>query len=359
MRSKLVLRLFLLPLSAFMASNGSAQFGDKVRLMLNGNPDAAPAFDTNYVASYRSSLTLSLLTKYQSVDVDIEQDDGRSLSFSANTAEQYGVGLNYKWLSAEATFNIPALDGYDPAFGKSRSRGFGLGYTGRKLWARGFWNKTTGYYLNEPEHWVAGWETGDLPITRSDLASEAYMLSVNYALSGKRRYSQNAALFQMERQKRSAGTFVVGFSGWRSHVSADSSILSPALVDTFQLASGFRQVERTIIGFTVGYTHTFSFWQKGFVQAALLPGLGYVHQTIAVPGPVKLEGTGVGAVTEMKLGAGYNGDRWYTAFTLAFYYSTTPIAENLNLATNYGFARFAIGIRLGAPGIKGLEKVGL
>ncbi len=353
------MRLSFILLSLASALPSHAQFGEKVRLMLNGSPDGPPAFDTNYVASYRSSLTLSLLTKYQSVDVDIEQDEGRSLSFSANTTEQYGLGLNYKWLSAEVTFNVPALDGYDPELGQSRSRGFGLGYTGRKLWARGFWNKTTGYYLNEPEHWVADWETGDRPITRGDLASETYMLSVNYALSGKRRFSQNAALFQMERQKRSAGTFVVGFSGWRSLVDADSSILSAALVDTFQLASGFRSVERTLIGLTVGYTHTFSLWRKGFIHAALLPGLGYVHQSIRTPATEALTGTGIGAVTEFKLGAGYNGDRWYTALTTAFYYSTTPIAEHLNLATNYGFVRFAIGIRLGAPGIRGLEKVGL
>lgn len=342
-----------------LALRAQAQLGDQVRQLLNGDPHAAPAYDTAYVASYRSNLTLSLVTKYQSVDVDIEPDTREALSFSANTAEQYGAGLNYKWLSAEATFTVPALDDYDPALGKSRSRGFGLGYTGRRLWVRGFWNKTTGYYLNEPQVWVADWEAGDQPVTRPDLGSESYMLSANWALSGKRRYSQNAALFQVERQKSSAGTFVAGLSGWRTSVFADSSILPPALVDTFQLASGFQNVERTLIGLTIGYTHTFSFWHKGFIHVALLPGLGYVHQSIGVAGPEKLEGSGIGAVSEFKLGAGYNGDRWYTALTTAFYYSTTPIAEHLNLATNYGFIRFAIGIRLGAPGIRGLEKVGL
>ncbi|MBP8824826.1 MAG: DUF4421 family protein [Flavobacteriales bacterium] len=351
-------RLLFLCFSA-TALHANAQLGEQLRRMLNGDPDAPPAYDTNYVASYRSNLTLSLLTKYQSVDVDIEQDEGQSLSFSANTTEQYGMGLNYKWLSAEFTFTVPALDDYDPALGKSTSRGFGLGYTGRRLWARGFWNKTSGYYLNDPGSWVAGWEEGDRPVTRGDLASETYMLSANYALSGKKRFSQNAALFQQERQKRSAGTFVLGFSGWRSFVSADSSILSPALVDTFQLATGFRSVERSLIGLTVGYTHTFSLWHKGFIHAAILPGLGYVHQSINTSSTEELTGTGVGAVTEFKLGAGYNGDRWYTALTTAFYYSTTPIAEHLNLSTNYGFVRFAIGIRLGAPGISGLQKVGL
>lgn len=353
------MRQVVLPLLCTYALLGHAQVGEKLRFMLNGDPNAAPNYDTNYVSSYRSNLTLSLLVKYESVDVDIEQDTGDDLSFSANNAEQYGVGLNFKWLSAEATFNIPALDDQNPALGESRSRGFGLGYTGRRLWARGFWNRTTGYYLNDPQRWTPGWEPGDQPVTRGDISSNSYMLSVNYALGRKKRFSQNAALFQVERQKKSAGTFVLGFSGWRSVVSADSSILSPALVDTFQLASGFNALERTMLGVTIGYTHTFTFWQKGFLHAALLPGLGYVQQVINVPGPEKPQGAGIGAVTELKIGAGYNGDRWYAALTFAYYYSTTAIAEHLNLATNYGFGRFALGIRLGDPGIKALQKVGL
>lgn len=359
MRSRPIHRLLVFLVICGLALHAHAQFGDKVRRMLNGDPNAPPDHDTTYIASYRSNLTLSLLVRYQSVDVDIEQDEGDDLSFSANTTEQYGVGLNFKWLSAEATFNVPAFDDYDPALGKSRSRGFGLGYTGRKLWARGFWNNTTGYYLQNPARWTEGWKEGDAPVTRPDISSKSYVLSVNYALSGKRRFSQNAALFQVERQKKSAGTFVVGLSGWLTTVAGDSSLLSQALVDTFQLASGFRQLDRTVAAFTIGYTHTFAFWHKGFITASWMPGLGYVHQRIGVGGATELEGSGAGVVSEFKLGVGYSGNRWYTALTTAYYYSTTPIAEHLNLSTNYGFLRFALGIRLGDPGIKGLEKVGL
>lgn len=99
--------------------------------------------------------------------------------------------------------------------------------------------------------------------------------------------------------------------------------------------------------------------RKGFIHMAISPAVGYVHQTLSTSGTDELAGSGAGVVTEFKFGAGFNGDRWYTALTTAFYYSTTPIAEHLNLSTNYGFVRFAVGIRLGDPGIKGLEKVGL
>ncbi|MEO8589828.1 MAG: DUF4421 family protein [Flavobacteriales bacterium] len=336
-----------------------AQLGERVRTMLNGDSAAAPDHDTTYITTYHSNLTISVVSKLQMVDIDLEQDGGGGLEYSTNSNEQYGVGVNYKWLSAEVTFNIPVFNQYDASLGETNSRGFGLGYTGRRLWARGFWNNTQGYYMDDPARWVAGWAEGDAPVVREDLETTTFMLSVNYALSGKGRFSQNAALFQMERQKKSAGTFVAGLSAWSSDVAADSSLISPALMDTFQLATGFTGVERTLIGLTIGYTHTFAFWEKGFIHMAILPGVAYAQQTITVSPGEELSGTGTAAVTEFKFGAGFNGDRWYTALTTAFYYSTTPIADKLGLGTNYGSVKIALGIRLGGPKVKALQKVGL
>ncbi len=335
----------------------TAQLGDRIRYLLNG--DTLPDYDTTYVITYRSALVISALTKYQFVTVDLEPAEGDALSLSSNNNEQYGVGLNYKWLSAEITFDVPAFNQYDPSLGKTTSRGIGIGTTGRRLWARAFWNNTTGYYLDDPQRWLGGWRQGDPTLVRPDLSNDTYLLSAKYALSGKRRYSHNAALFQMERQKKSAGTFLAGITAWRNVVSADSSLIGLALQDTFQLATGFTEVERTLGGLLFGYTHTFAFWHKGFLQVSVVPGVCYIRQSIAPTVGEELVGAGIAGTTEFELGAGYNGDRWYAALTNNFYYATADIAENLGLSTNYGFTRFAVGIRLGGPKIKGLEKLGL
>ncbi|MBK9420035.1 MAG: DUF4421 family protein [Flavobacteriales bacterium] len=348
------MRRSILFLFIIFSLNAQAQLGDKMRAMLVGDTLAPPDHDTAYIATYRSNLVISAVGKLQLVDVDVEQDSGGGLSYSTNSMEQYGFGLDYKWLSVEATFNVPAFSDYDASLGKTSSKGLGVGFTGRRLWARGFWNTTQGYYLNDPERWTGN----DAPVVRPDLSNRTFLLSAHYALSGKRRYSENAANFQMERQKKSAGTFVAGLSAWHTTITADSSLLSPALVDTFQLATGFSGLQRLLIGATIGYVHTFSFWQKGFIHASVLPGFTYADQTITTP-TGDLHGTGIAAVTEFKLGAGFNGDRWYGALTTSFYYSTTPIAEKLSLGTNYGYVRLALGIRLGDPGIKALGAVGL
>lgn len=351
-------RIVPILLFAFFISPVHAQLGEKARSLLVGVSTSSPDYDTTYIAAYRSNLVISLIAKAQYVDVSFDRDDGESLSYSTNSRGQYGFGLDYKWLSVEATFSVPALDGLDASFGKTSSRGFGLGYTGRRLWGRFFWDKTTGYYQNDPGRWTAGWVSNDGQVLRPDLSSRTYLLSLNYAISNKRRFSQSAALYQMERQKKSAGTMVAGVSAWYSRVTAETSILTPALVDTFLLDTGFKEVSRFIVGGTFGYAHTFAFWKKGFINISMVPGLTMLYQTIDTPDG-ELTGSTAAFITEFKLGAGFNGDRWYMAFTAAYYYSTAQIAEKLSLSTNYGFGRFAVGIRLGDPGIKALGKVGL
>jgi hypothetical protein len=353
-------RTALLVLGAMCQHSVDAQLGDPLHRLLNGDSLAPPNYDTAYIATYRSRLVVSTVCKYRFADIDLERaDDEGTLSFSTNSNEQYGFGIDYKWLSAEVTFNVPVLNQYDPSLGRTDSRNFGLGYTGRRLWIRGFWDRTEGYFMNEADRWL-GERPGAAPYTRPDLNSDTYMLSVNYALSLKKRFSQNAAIAQMERQKRSAGTWLAGLSAWRNTVAGDSSLLSPNLLDTFHFATGFNAVERTIVGATIGYTHTWSFRGKGFVHVAMLYGPGYMQQRITPNEGAVLAGTSTALVGEMKLGAGFNGDRWYAAITTAYFLSSGTISENdVSLAMNHGFARMAIGLRLGAPGIRILRKVGL
>ncbi|MBS1582129.1 MAG: DUF4421 family protein [Bacteroidetes bacterium] len=353
MRQRLLPLLFLLPLGAV-----HAQLGDKLRDLLASDTAAPPDHDTTYIVSYRERLVVSAVTTFRSVNVDLEGTD-RTLSYTTNSASQFGFGLDYKWLSVEATFQIPAWSASVPGLGSTTSRGFGLGITGRRLWGRAFWNRTQGFYLDEAARWVPDWTERTPTPVRGDLVNNTVLATANFALSTKQRFSQNAALFQMERQKKSAGTFVVGASAWLTDVRGDSALLTAAQTDTFGLAVRFSSVRRAVVGMSVGYTHTFAFWHKGFITLAVLPGLAYQYQEIRAENGATVQGGSGAGLSEFRIGAGFNGDAWYMAMVLAYYYSTGKLDERIGLGTTYGFARFALGLRFGGPRIKGLDKVGL
>ena len=336
------------------------QFGTFVRKLLVGDTAAPPNYDTAYITTYRQNLTLSAVSSYRIASVDVADTLLHSVTYSTNNVTQYGAAIDFKWLSVEATFSVPALDAADPTYGSTRSRGIGAGYTGRRLWVRGFWNTSQGFYPEQPAAIVHGWKPGDAWPSRRDLEVETWMGSVNYALSKKRRFSQVAALTQMERQKRSAGSWVAGASFWLSRLSADSTLVPIVGDSAFAPEAGIVKARRTLLGLSIGYTHSFVFLRKGFVHFSILTGAASSDQVRQLQGqePKPAE-KGVSSLTEFKAGIGFNGDRWYSSLTTAFYINEDADDQRVKLGSTYGAVRFALGIRLGRPNIKGLEKVGL
>lgn len=343
-----------------LSSSAHAQFGVFVRKILVGDTTAPPNYDTAYITTYKQHLTVSAVSSYRLASFDIVDTLQHAVTWSTNNATQYGAALDFKWLSVEATFSVPALDAADPTFGSTMSRGVGLGFTGRRLWFRGFWNTSSGFYAEQPLALVKGWKNTDPWPYRKDLEAETWMGSLNYALSKKRRFSQVAALTQVERQKRSWGTWVAGASFWLTRLSADSTLVP--LTDSLAFApdAGIVKARRTLLGLSIGYTHTFVFLHKGFIHISLLTGAASSDQVRQLQGDVaRPAAKGQSSLTEFKSGFGFNGDRWYTALTAAFYINSDAERQSVSLGSTYGTVRFAIGLRFGRPNIKGLEKVGL
>lgn len=351
--------LLVIAVSCF-AIDASPQFGVFLRRILVGDTTSPPNYDTAYIAAFRQNVTLSAVSSYRIASIDISDTIGHSITWSTNNLTQYGAAIDYRWLSVEATFSIPALDAGDPTYGSTRSQGVGLGYTGRRLWFRGFWNTSSGFYAEQPEVLVKDWKDGDAWPYRKDLKAETWMGSLNYALSKKRRYSQVAALTQMERQRRSAGTWVAGASFWLTRMSTDSTLVPVTGDLAFAPEARIVASRRTLIGATIGYTHTFVIGRKGFIHLSLLTGAASSDQTRTLQGEARLPAQkGLSSITEFKGGIGFNGDRWYSSLTTAFFYNEDADDAMVSLASTYGSVRFALGLRLGRPHIKGLDKFGL
>jgi hypothetical protein len=350
--------LILFCLLALSPAHG--QFGSFMRKILVGDTTAPPDHDTAYIATYKKRFIVSAVSNYRETAIDVLDTASRSVTFTTNNNTQYGAGIDFKWFSVEATFTVPQLDQADPRYGSTTSRSFALGYTGRRLWGRAMWNRSQGFFPDQPRAVVQGWQPTDAYPLRPDLTSETWLISFNYALSKKRRYSQNAALWQIERQKRSAGTWIVGASFWHTILAADRSLVPTQDSVAFSPDAWITNARRTLLGATIGYTHTFVLWHKGFIHLSLLTGAASRNQERQIEGREQpLADQGVASLTELKGGMGYNGDRWYTAITTAYYLNSDTDEQKVGLGSTSGNVRFALGWRFAAPRIKGLEKIGL
>lgn len=313
------------------------------------DPTRPPRYDTAYVHSHRKALSIGLVTTVQNATIALRDTLGNQLSYATNNPTQYGLGLSLGWLTVEGTITVPGLSVADSLKGATDSRNLGVGINGRRFVARALWNSSQGFHPEEP--WLAdtAWTAGQRFPSRGDIYSRTLLASLNYALSGKRRFSFKAALNQNERQQRSAGAVVVGGALWLNDIRSAEPFV-PATVERFVDRVAFDHIQRSVLGLTIGYWHTLSIARKGFITGALVPGLSAQRQRIERSGGESRESEWqVGAVAEGKLGAGYNGDRLYAAVNGSLYLSSGGTPEGVDVITGFRFVRFTLGIRFKPP----------
>ena len=344
------LRAALVLPSLALALHGQAQFWDTVYRILNGDTSKGPDHDTAFVVSYRNDLVLSPVMFHQQNTLSLQRRDGGDLTFSTNTPIQYGLALDYKWLGVEYTATIPGISTLDTARGTTESQGVGFGYTGRSWWFRNFIRSSKGYYALDPELLVPGWEQGNPYPVRSDLENVTYGATLNHGFN-HRRYSQTAALWQMERQKRSAGSFTAGATFWYSRTRSSGRILPPNEQGEYLTPVPVAEVRRWTVSLTGGYAHTFAFWQHGFLNIMLVPGIGAQEQEVRGDDGSSLNsGWSVAGTGELRTGLGYVADTWYIGLTTFSFVSTGEVLEDVRLGTGYGNLRLAAGWRIKGAG---------
>ena len=354
------LRSTTLLFTVFLAGSAEAQLPAPLRPLLMADTTSAPKYDTAYVYSHKNAFSIGYVSSLQNALISVSDSLGNTLDHTTNNPTQYGIGVSLGWLSGEFTFTVPGVSVADPQKGETESRNYGLGITGRRLIGRAFFNSSKGFFPEQAAVADSTWQPGEPYPVRPDIHSNTFLASANYALSRKRRYSFKAALYQTERQRRSAGTFLAGGTLWINDIRSSEPFVPTDANSSFVGNTAFDQVRRTVIGATFGYTHTFVLFRKAFLTTTLVPGISAQQQRIALSGGTSDESDWrMGGVAEFKFGVGYNGDRFYTAITGANYFSSGDTDEGVNITTGFRFVRFTVGVRIKQPNSRFLRGLGL
>jgi len=321
-----------------------------------------PGYDTNYIKSFREYFVLTLVSANTNNNIAVTDTTGQDVNFASNLPFSFGLALDYRWFTAEYTSTFGRTG--NPKKGETSMRSFGFGLTGRKLWFRNFYQKTQGYYVENPWYFNPNFNPEvDFFPSRSDVTSTVYYANLNYGFN-HRKFSNMAALWQLERQKKSAGSFTVGATLSLATYSADSALIPSRYQDLFEGRDFVTNFEFALIGLNGGYLHTFAFGKqrKLFVNLAFIPGLSYQAGTAysAVTESTQTK-RAPGAQLEGRLVFGYNGDRWYGSMSSVGYVISTNFEETNPFSQGYSFFRFVVGYKFLMPehNIKLLKKIGL
>lgn len=316
--------------------------------------------DSAYIRDFRDYGNLSFALEAKGNAIGILGEENEFLLLSTNNGvPTYGLMFSYKWLNARLTTSAGNLTYSSPNRGTTDNLGLALGYTGDRWWIRGFYEGYRGYYIANPESYDPSWFRNhtSFPV-KPDLRSRTLYTNIYYGFNGDE-YSHRAMMWQSQRQKKSAGSLMVGMSAGYDRIISDSTIIPSDATPEFDVLSNVSGYETITLAVNVGYAYSIVLpgrWSLGLMFTPGLAGtFGEIEQISGSDRKIPFEW---GVMSEARAQLAYHGEKWFGGLSANSYLLTKPVRGELfnNLHT---YVRFNVGYRLAMPKSRFLRKFGL
>jgi hypothetical protein len=303
-------------------------------------------YDSAYVDSYYDDyLHVTLLSLRQNHQISVSNaENSKSYSYRPNSVFRWGIGLDYRFLSIEYSSQIDAFHKPDSRKGFTELTSLRLGVTGRRILASMLVQDIKGMYLNNVLDFNPNWNvnTDNYP-RRRDMHSVAYLGSMYYFFNHER-YSTMASLWQIDRQKISAGSFLVGITASYQSIDADTAIGPQATINSSGAAILSDKVFQ--YGISTGYAHNFIARKLFFINMMIIPGINVQHGEEKYTDGTHDEYTArLGFHGDVRLTAGYNGPTYYSGIMYTNYFLSSSLKTNVDVNFSHEFIRIFAGRR--------------
>ncbi len=304
------------------------------------------SYDSTYIESYDDWLVLRLYGIVKDFNFEIGTDYlGEEAELSPNQNLNIGFGFNYKWLGINFGFNFPFINNDDDIYGKTRRMDGQMNLYGRKFIFDGHFQLYKGLYLKNPASFV---DYNSSPIIYPQMPGHKVITLGGsfFYLFNYRKFSSRAVFTNNERQKKSAGSWMLGGFLENIFVKSDSLIIPPVLDEEILKAEdNFRNAYIINLGVKGGYIHTFVFFQNYYFSISVKPGLGIGHTRFRFPDEhAKVQYTPFASVSS-RLALGYSSRKYFWGL---YAVNETYSFDHEALAIRYGLGhlRFFLGIRI-------------
>lgn len=280
--------------------------------------------DSSYYNEFPQMLTVRFFSANKFSDFSIEDDSiGFDLDYSSNTTQVLGLGASYKGISLNVGYGFSFANQDDSLFGQTQRFDFQTQIQARKLTINLYSNIYKGYYLDNSYQILDNWPHGKY-YTRSDIKGSTWGLSGNYIFNYKR-YSNKATFLQTEKQKKSAGSVIAGFSIIYNKISADSSIIPNNLTNKgFFGGLDYTHSNYFTLGGHAGYAYTLVLFKNLFLNASINGGTLLGRYSIFDELEDKKSKNGINFTILSTLGFGYNSKRIYAGFSYVSFTAAAP-----------------------------------
>lgn len=237
------------------------------------------AIDTNYISPnlYNLAFMLEHSTWYEHYQLGTNRNDHpQKLNFSPNLGTKMGIYFGWRWIFLGYTFDIEDLFGGNK--NKPKKKEMSLNIYSSKFGVDLYYRKTgSDFKLRSQE----GFHQDDKfkNIQFDGLQSSIRGLNA-YWIFNHKKFSYPAAYSQSTNQRKSAGSFMAGFSYSQHKISFDHSKLPETLQAHLNPHLQFNRIKYSDYSLGFGYGYNWVFAKNWVSNLSLLPGVGYKKSKI-------------------------------------------------------------------------------
>jgi hypothetical protein len=304
-------------------------------------------FDTTYITSYYDDLVIGLSLPQKNVDftlVDVKND--QELFYQVNTKTSIGLKASYKWLGLSLGIGIPKTRTREEKYGKTEGLDIQVNTYLRKFVIDGYFQYYKGFYLENMDRYFEGFsELGLNYYQRPDLAFTNVGLSFRY-IKNHRKFSYKSSYDFNEKQKKRAGSLLIGGYAFLNGATADSITVPYFAQEEFSEQGKFSNIVAINIGFSIGYIYTFAFLDNFFITLGIVPGFGLqTYSTYDAHDNLLASKNGLGISSVVRFSLGYSKKRFYTALSGVTGSNNLFNKDQTAINFGYGNVRFTVGYR--------------
>lgn len=306
-----------------------------------------------FIEVFPNSVLLSpdLETKSHLMQVDIVNPNGPTkLNYLSNFILTGGLRFRYKWLNFQVGTRLPVAR-LNEQLGNTNNLALGVSVVKRKYTLQTKYETYTGFYLQNTDEWLPNYRANRVDgafYLRPDIKAQTLFTVYNYILNHKR-FSNPAAVFQFERQRKAAFGLALGASHMYNRLEADSNLF-PRTTNTENFPFTETFLASHTLGLQLGLMGTIPLFSKRhwFVSASIIPGyslqFGRTTKSINSIVPNRIF---YGLTNELRFGIGYNAQKWFAAFQITSFGNTIKVRETETYLVQNAYFRISTGVRFG------------
>lgn len=212
--------------------------------------------------------------KYTSFHLSNPEQIDSKLKFKPNGTFDFGAGFNYEWIRLALALDLAQVNNNEQLYGTTRKFDLQIDLLSRR-WMYGINTAYyKGYYFDNPETLLEVELSVDTAIKRPDLRTLHLGVQANYVFNNEK-FSLKAAVVNNERQKKSAGSVLLGWYASGYSIKGDSAIIyRPANqyhIDSWEV----RAVRSLSMGASIGYAYTVVCCKNFYASAGGMIGLSF------------------------------------------------------------------------------------